>query len=280
MPHALLLLILGFAPALRLAPCLPQVVLPRPADLQAAQRDDVELWRVAQRLGPARLLRIAEAGPPGTRVAALRGLGLLGQGDAELAGRALLPLAELLLRTSDPAVLMAGADAAYALAGGLLRGLTAYDSLASDELPRAAGLLLKLAGDEALGGEARVRLLQAALRLPPALWRKGPLKGLAESPERPLRQAALAALGRLLLEPGPAPPDGLLALLGSEDPELSAAALTMLCEVLPDVPGGTALPPDLAERVRTLLARKPQKGPQRKPLTACLRRLTQPGAAR
>ncbi|MCU1278580.1 MAG: hypothetical protein JWM53_2126, partial [bacterium] len=89
---------------LALAPSGALVKLPSPADLVAAVRgnDDVEIERVAARIGAVRLEAWAEHGKPAERLAALRALPLvedawavlpelaklIGDGDDEVAARA------------------------------------------------------------------------------------------------------------------------------------------------------------------------------------------------
>lgn len=244
------------------------------AALRAAASDDVELERVATRLGPAHLLRIAAAAQTQRQpaLAALRGLGLSGALHPEVAQQALLPLCDLLSRAADPRVLEAGAEAAERLARSVTnpRILDEGDFSQGDELPRAAALLLRLSADGALNPLVRADLLRAAIALSPATLRDPQaLAALARGDEGPgagpVREVALQALAAQKGEG-----DALYALCRAEDVELSAAALGAAC----DMGAGRALPADLAARVRALAG--PRGGVSlrgRRGLTGCLRRL-------
>lgn len=265
---------------------VPQVVLPRPQDLQAAAHDDVELGRLGCRLGPARLLRLAEAGRGGQRAVALRALSLCGEGDSLVATQALPPLADLIGRAGDEKLLQAAARAALQLGQRLGRDLLDGEEIGGDELPRAAAQLLRLAGDRALPSELRAELVLAATALPRPLWTTGAalgtLGGLGRSPEGPVRQAALAAL----TSGGAAGEAELQRLAAEADGDVAVSAAAALCQA-------DAVPsPLLAEQVRRLAAAPPAAvteaaaptlAPtpittleQRQRLLPCLRRLGTP----
>jgi hypothetical protein len=263
-----LLLCIGGGPALAAAP--REAAL---AALRAAASDDVELERVATRLGPAHLLRIAATQAQRQQaLTALRGLGLSGALHPEVAQQALLPLCDLLSRSTDPRVLEAGAEAAERLARSVTnpRVLDEGDFAQGDELPRAAALLLRLSADGALNPLTRADLLRAAISLSPAPLRDPQaLAALARGDEGPgagpVREVALQALAA---REGAG--DALHALCRAEDAELSAAALGAAC----DMGNGQALPADLAARVRTLAGPRGGVSPQgRRGLAGCLRRL-------
>ncbi len=248
---------------------LPQVVLPRAPDLYAMRHDEVELERLATRLGPSRLLLIAAAGNKGQRVAALRGLSLSGARHPELAASALLPLSDLLEQTREKEVQEAAVEAASHLCQGIGRGLPSGDEVGGDELPRAAAAFLRLAGDAALAPPLRGHLVEAAVALPGGLARAPELLALARGQDPVVRDAALAGLGGLFGRIGEPEGEGLSSLARGEDAALAAAAVAVLCEVSAARPQ-----PSWAERARSLAA--PQSGlslEDRQRLGGCLRRL-------
>ena len=107
---------------------VPEVVMPRPLEVSAVSSDPVELERLATRLGPVRLLKLAvtaeAGGQPRVAAAALRGLGLAGSFHPEVAAQALLPLVELIElvgHTQDGKLLTAATEA---LVRAAQRGVT------------------------------------------------------------------------------------------------------------------------------------------------------------
>lgn len=249
----------------RVALLVAHVILPPARDLYAVRNDDVELERLAIRLGPARLLTMVESEKaPRHRQVLLRGLGLSGSRHVDLAAQALLPLADLLSRSREPEVLAAGADAAGRLCRRLGHGPLDGDEVYEGDLPAAARALLRLAGDEDLPALVRAQLVQGAAALGRGLAPPEELAALARSRQAPVRQAALDSLG-LLHAAGQEEP--LRAIINEEDPELAGAAALTLCGVLPR--GRELLPEPLVGRLRTLAEKK---GPLQKKLAACLRR--------
>ena len=111
---------------------LPEVVLPRPVDLPSVAADTAELSRLAERLGPARLLRLAArpASADKGRVAllALRGLALAGSQQPELAAQVVLPLVDLLEQTPDEKLQKATADTLLRLCQVLGRSIRCEES--------------------------------------------------------------------------------------------------------------------------------------------------------
>lgn len=246
--------------------------LPRGATLTAAAADEVELERLATRLGPARLLRLSETGSARQRVLALRALGLSGEQHPELAAYALLPLSQWLTAQStaprEPRLLEGGADAALRLcrALGQTPELLLSDDAAQEELPRAGVQLLRLASDATLPPGVRERLLRAVLALPAHLWSTPALATLSLAGS-PLREEALAGLARSGSEP--AGERVLLPLLDNEDRELSLAAVLALCDRTP-------LPAALPARARALAQGDGLPRGERQRLLTCLRRLGTP----
>ena len=274
---------------------VPEVVMPRPLEVSAVSTDAVELERLATRLGPARLLKLAvtaeAGGQPRVAAAALRGLGLAGSFHPEVAAQGLLPLVELVGRTQDGKLLTAATEALVRLCEGL-QGATACaepdDPGCGEDLGPVPKYMLQLAALPALPQAVRGQLIQAVRALPVATWRAhAPLLALLAQGPVPVRDAALAALGLLAqhrLE------RELTALaLPPTSGELASCALAELCLPLPRRPTrppaavvpspvpsvGPSLAPELAANVRTLAAGD-QPLPQRQRLVDCLRLLGTP----
>lgn len=269
---------------------VPEVVMPRPLEVSAVSSDPVELERLATRLGPVRLLKLAvtaeAGGQPRVAAAALRGLGLAGSFHPEVAAQALLPLVELIElvgHTQDGKLLAAATEALVRLCEGL-QSTTACaepdDPGCGEDLSPIPQYMVQLAALPALPLAVRGQLLQAVRALPVATWRAQAqrLALLAQGPV-PVRDAALAALGLLAqhhLE------RELTALaLPPTSGELASCALAELCLPLPrrpPRPPAAPVPPlaaELAANVRALAA-PDQPLPQRQRLADCLRLLGTP----
>lgn len=183
---------------------LPDVIMPRPLELSAVSNDPVELERLASRLGPARLLRTAQAAEKNGQLraaqAAVRGIGLSGAEHPDLAAQSLLSLLDFLQHTSDEKLQLAASESVALLCQALASPAACAepdDGGCGAELSELPTYLLQLVASPALKPPARVLLLGGLRLLPVELWRaQGPkLRTLAAQPV--LRDAALAALSRL-----------------------------------------------------------------------------------
>ena len=183
---------------------LPDVLMPRPLELSAVSNDPVELERLASRLGPARLLRTAQAAEKNGQLraaqAAVRGIGLSGAEHPDLAAQSLLSLLDFLQHTSDEKLQFAASESVALLCQALASPAACAepdDGGCGAELSELPTYLLQLVASPALKPPARVLLLGGLRLLPVELWRaQGPkLRTLAAQPA--LRDAALAALSRL-----------------------------------------------------------------------------------
>ena len=266
---------------------VPEVVMPRPLEVSAVSADAVELERLATRLGPMRLLKLAvgaqAAGQYRAAAAALRGLGLSGSLHPEVAAQGLLPLVELVGRMQDEKLLITATEALVRLCEGLQNFSYCAepdDGGCGEDLSAVPKYLLQLAALPALPLPVRGQLIAAVRALPVVVWRAqaARLVLLAQGPP-PVRDAALSALGLLAqhhLE------RELTALaLPPNSGELASAALAELCLPLPrrptrpPAPPAVTLAPELAQQVRTLAASE-QPLPQRQRLQDCLRLLGTP----
>lgn len=183
---------------------LPDVLMPRPLELSAVSNDPVELERLASRLGPARLLRTAQAAEKNGQLraaqAAVRGIGLSGAEHPDLAAQSLLSLLDFLQHTSDEKLQLAASESVALLCQALASPAACAepdDGGCGAELSELPTYLLQLVASPALKPPVRVLLLGSLRLLPVELWRaQGPkLRTLAAQPA--LRDAALAALSRL-----------------------------------------------------------------------------------
>lgn len=183
---------------------LPDVIMPRPLELSAVSNDPVELERLASRLGPARLLRTAQAAETNGQLraaqAAVHGIGLSGAEHPDLAAQSLLALLDFLQHTSDEKLQLAASESVAQLCQALASPAACAepdDGGCGAELSELPTYLLQLAASPALKPPARLLLLSGLRLLPVELWRaQGPkLRTLAAQPA--LREPALAALSRL-----------------------------------------------------------------------------------
>ncbi len=269
---------LGLATALLLL--LPEVVLPRPADVTAAAGDAVELERLASRLGPARLLTLLEdaAGrrQPRLTMAVLRSIGLWGAAHPDLSLQFLAPFALTLRRLTlghalDEKGLLAAGDALLQTGKALGRQTTCDESATSSlaecgpVLFEAADRLYQLGADFTLPVALREAALLALATLPAKsflhlamhlrklaqtadLNSESATDSAAPSPSR----AALAALAALFQDGQPSP---LVDLVRTAEPPLASGAAAELCAVLVPKKGPHAPPvadEDVQAKIRAL----------------------------
>lgn len=242
---------------------VPEVVLPKTAELSAAHADPVELERLSARLGPVRLLQAFEGaalrGQQRAALSALLGLGLMGSQDPELAAQTVGPLLSYLERSLPGGTSKRPRDARLDLAAveALVRLCSTIGRHSScDELDDAAcgadlnevpRRLLGLAGETTLGAPLRAELLVALSALPVSLWRSqhprlSTLAAAASDPrDLALRSAALSTLSLLAQAEGrPVEPVDLNSPAGTlveltkntVDSGLAAAAAAELCPLL------------------------------------------------
>jgi hypothetical protein len=241
----------------------------------ASSNDDVELERVAARLGAPRLEQLAEHGEHRARLAALRALPLVDDGWAAL------PSLPLLFSDGDEEVAALAALAARRLAEGMTPEL--YDRDMPRDVPaRAAHALLQAANDGKLKSALRVQALEAlaALRSVTRVDDKAVTQLLGDR-EPALRRAAAEALAGS----GGAEPALGKALAGDGDDTVAAAAAATLCRELPVVGGGkpgaleqriAKLPAAARSRLRTLALDDKVSLADRLDLVTCLRVAMQP----
>jgi hypothetical protein len=137
------------------------VKLPSPADLVTAVRggDDVEVERVAARLGAVRLEAWAEHGKPPERLAALRALPLVAD------AWSVLPELAPLIADGDEEVATRAAEAALRIAERMTPERKTIDEMPGDVPARAARELLAVAGKTTLKPALRVTAIEAAAAL-------------------------------------------------------------------------------------------------------------------
>jgi hypothetical protein len=173
---------------------LAAVRLPDVGQVAAAVRtgDDVEIERVAARLGAVRLVKIAQRGRREERLAALRALEVVEDGWA-----ALVDLGRL-LADRDGGVADAAARAARRIAEALGPDRAELDEVPRDLIERAAKELLARAADPGLSPAVRVSAISAATALRPlARIDESGFGRLLSDPEPQLRRAAAEALSGL-----------------------------------------------------------------------------------
>jgi hypothetical protein len=212
----------------------PMVKLPAPADLVAAVRgnDDVEIERVAARIGAVRLEAWAEHGKPAERLAALRALPLV-----EDAWFVLPDLAKLLGDGDDEVALRAG-ECARRIAEGMTPERREADEMPGDVPAHAARELVTMAQKTSLTPPLRVLAIEAAaaLRGVTRVDDKA-LAALFSDGDATIRRAAAEALAAV-----PAGEKALEdALVKDRAPEVAAAAGASLCRDVPVIaPSGKA----------------------------------------
>lgn len=245
---------------------LPEVVMPRPTDLPSVASDVVELERLATRLGPTRLLKLATrptADKGRTALLALKALALSGEHNPELAAQSVLPLSELLEQTSDERIRQAASDALLRLSpvlGRSLRCEEADDSGCGADVTVLPLRLLTMAEKSSLPILTRSVAVSALLSLPVSGWQaQAPrLMALAQREPAPLRTTVLAALSVLHQQASRAE---LLTLVSQPDDALAVAASQELCWPLtlakpskPGVPAQSVVPTVVLSRVRAIAA--------------------------
>ena len=137
------------------------VKLPSPADLVTAVHggDEVEIERVAARLGAVRLEAWAEHGKPAERLAALRALPLVDD------AWSVLPELARLVADGDEEVAARAAEAARRIAESMTPERKTLDEMPGDVPARAERELLAQAGKAALKPALRVTAIEAAAAL-------------------------------------------------------------------------------------------------------------------
>ena len=245
-----------------------EVCLPSNAALveAARARDDVELERLARRLGPSRLARLARGGRRAERLAALRALPLVDGAWAEIGELATL------LGDPDGELAEAVARALGRIADGLSAETIYAEEIPSDVPLAAARALFAVAAR----GELRPPLRASSVRAATALWRLGTPGSSIESALTPLLSDEAAAVRRAAVDGLDARVSTKLleAALGDADPSVAAAAGAALCasepqEALPGV--AKALDEPSRERVRALAGDERLAASDRLDLIPCLR---------
>jgi hypothetical protein len=218
-----------------LAPMQALVRLPSPTELVAADRsgDELELERLAARLGPARLMRVASLGKREERLAALRALVLVDGGWARL------PEVARLISDGDAEIAAAAAACARRLAESMTPELKERDEVPADVPARAAGELLTLAQKATLATALRVQAIDAlaALRGVTRVDDKTLAKLLGDG-DVEIRRAAAEALA------GTTTVDKWLENAVAQDAStrVAGAAAASLCRDVPVVPPSSKPP--------------------------------------
>jgi hypothetical protein len=255
------------------APSGALVKLPSPGDLVAAVRgnDDVEIERVAARIGAVRLEAWAERGKPPERLAALRALPLVED------AWAVLPELARLIGDGDDEVAMRAAESARRIAEGLTPETKERDEMPGDVPARAAQELLGAAQKATLKPALRVAAIEAAaaLRGVTRVDDKGMAALLADG-DATVRRAA--AEGLAAVPAGDKPLEEALARDAAA--AVAAAAGASLCRDVPLIPPskpGAAeerarkLGPPARERLRALAVDESVPLADRLDLVGCLR---------
>lgn len=249
-----------------LLPSAMGVKLPNPRELVTAARsgDDVELERVASRIGAVKLERIAERGKREERLAALKALALV-ENDW-----AMLPQLARLLGDGEPDVAEQAAMTARRICESLSRATLEEADAPRDLIERGGRELLAQAAKAELRPSVRVQAIAAAAAL----------RGLAK-----LDEAALAKLldPKLVDEPqvrraaaeamagAPAHDAALVAAIASDaDPSVQSAAGASFCRDANDARAGKLAAP-AREKLRALVLDEKIALADRLDLAACLR---------
>jgi hypothetical protein len=231
-----LLVVVGLA---RVPPGVATVRLPDLRELAAAARgDDVELERVATRLGAVRLARIAARGRPEERLAALRGLALVDD------GWAMLPDVARLCADPERDVAERAASSALRIAQALSPETMEREEIPRDVPQRAAAELLAAAAQPTLRPSVRVAAIAAVAALRGVTHvpsNEAQLAARLSDPEPEVRRAAAEALagvpeGERALE---------AALADDASPSVAAAAAASLCHDVTPTPGKPNAPSEL-----------------------------------
>jgi hypothetical protein len=220
--------------------------LPSPGDLVAAVRsgDEVEIERVAARLGGVRLLHLAERGKPPERLAALQSLPLVDD------GWAVLPDLVRLIADADEEVAARAADCARRIAEGMTPELKEREEVPGDVPRRAADELSKLARSATLKPALRETAIQAlaALRGVARVDEKA-LVALLSDGDREIRRAAAESLAGQPAGATVGEKALIDALAGDAANDVAAAAGAALCRDVPLIvpsakPNAPAMQPD------------------------------------
>ena len=251
------------------------VKIPSPGDLVAAVRsnDDVEIERVAARVGAVRLEAWAEHGKPAERLAALRALPLV-----EDAWYVLPDLAKLLSDGDDEVAARAG-ECARRIAEALTPERRERDEMPADVPARAARALLAQAQKTSLKPAVRETAIEAvaALRAVTRVDDKA-LAALLADGDATVRRAAAEALAAV--PAGDKPLEETLAK--DPSPDVAAAAGASLCRDVPAIAASSGktsagearaarLGPAARQRLRTLALDEKVSLADRLDLVGCLR---------
>ncbi len=251
------------------------IKLPSPAELVAAVRDndDVEIERVAARLGSVRLEAWAEHGKPAERLAALRALPLVE--DAWF----VLPELSKLIGDSDPEIAGRAAQCALQIAEGLTPERKEQEEMPGDVPARAARELLAAAQKRSARPTVRVTAIEAvaALRGVTRVDDKA-LAALLADADATIRRAAAEALAGV--PAGDKPLEDAVAKDASA--EVAAAAAASLCRDVPVIPPSSGRPgaaelragrlgPPARQRLRALALDEKLSLADRLDLVGCLR---------
>jgi hypothetical protein len=212
-----------------LAPSGALVRIPSPADLVSAVQsgDDVEIERLATRIGAVKLERQAEHGKPAERLAALHALPLVED------SWAVLPELARLISDGDSEVATRAAECARQVAGGMTPEVKEREEIPGDVPARAARELTAQAQKTSLSSTLRTTAIEAlaSLRGITRLDDKA-LAALLGDPDAQIRRAAAAALAA---QPaGDKPLEEALVKDASAD--VAAAAGASLCRDVPLIP--------------------------------------------
>jgi hypothetical protein len=264
---AFLLVLVTLAPAGAVG-----VKLPEPSQLAQAARsgDDVELERIAARLGPGRLERVAEKGSRAERLAALRALALIENGWSTL------PELARLLGDGQAEVAEQAAVSARRIAEGMSPEMLEREDVPRDVPMRASAELLKQAARPELLPSVRVAAISAVAALRGvARIDEGALQKLLSDGESQVRRAAAESLAGVVVA------DRALeqSLAADADAKVAAAAAASLCRDVPPVatPKSPAeqraarLGPPARTRLRALAVDESLSLADRLDLMGCLR---------
>jgi hypothetical protein len=260
----------------------PGVKLPSLAALAEVVRggDEVEIERVARRIGEARLAKAALAGPHAERLAALRALPLVDDAWASLG-----PLVPV-LADGDSEVADAAAKAVARIAERLTPHAVFSEEIPPDVPRSAAKELWAMAGRKEVRASSRATAVAAASLLRRQLKPVPPVEdalidALLADPDATVRRAAVEALGPLAPVVGGAKP-AITARLEKAildgDPQVAAAAGVAICagvpatvSRLPAEQSATLLGEPARARLRTLVADESTGLADRLDLIPCLR---------
>ena len=229
------------------------VKLPTPADLVTAVRggDEVEIERVAARVGAVRLEAWAEHGKPPERLAALRALPMVAD------AWSVPPELAALLGDGDDEVAARAAEAARRIAEGMTPERKTLDEMPGDVPARAARALVAMAQKTTLKPPLRVTAIEAAaaLRGVTRLDDRA-LAALFGDADASVRRAAAEALAG-----APAGDKPLEEALAKDTAvEVAAAAGASLCRDVPTIAGNKPTAAELRAGKLSAAARERLRG--------------------